>query len=39
MADRLGYRIAAGSCALLALTWPGGAAEGPPKHGGMLTRW
>src|SRR5437868_12824838 len=37
MADGLRYRIAAGSCALLALTWPASAAEGPPKRGGMLT--
>jgi hypothetical protein len=32
-----GYRIAAGSCALLALTWSASAAEGPPKRGGTLT--
>jgi peptide/nickel transport system substrate-binding protein len=37
MADGLRYRIAAGSCALLALTWPASAAEGPPKRGGTLT--
>src|SRR3982074_1028769 len=37
MADGLRHRIAAGSCALLALTWPASAAEGPPKRGGMLT--
>src|SRR3954462_5084517 len=36
MADGLRYRIAAGSCALLALTWPASAAEGPPKRGGTL---
>ena len=37
MAERLQYRIAAGWCALLALTWPASAAEGPPKRGGTLT--
>src|SRR6266513_520480 len=37
MADGLRYRIAAGLCALLALTWPANAAEGPPKRGGTLT--
>ena len=37
MADGLRYRIAAGLCALLALTWPASAAEGPPKRGGTLT--
>src|SRR3984893_889896 len=37
MADGLRYRIAAGSCALLALTWPASAAEGAPKRGGTLT--
>ena len=37
MADGLRYRIAAGSCALLALTWPASAAEGPPKTRGTLT--
>jgi peptide/nickel transport system substrate-binding protein len=37
MADGLRYRIAAGLCALLALTWSAGAAEGPPKRGGTLT--
>ena len=37
MAEGLRYRIAAGSCALLALTWPASAAEGPPKRGGTLT--
>src|SRR5256884_1653519 len=37
MADGLRYRIAAGWCALLVLTWPARAAEGPPKHGGTLT--
>src|SRR3954452_4343359 len=37
MADGLRYRIAAGSCALLALTWPASAAEGLPKRGGTLT--
>src|SRR5881394_58260 len=37
MADGLRYRIAAGSCALLALTWPASATEGPPKRGGTLT--
>ena len=37
MGDGLRYRIAAGSCALLALTWPASAAEGPPKRGGTLT--
>src|SRR5881392_1894053 len=31
VADGLRYRIAAGSCALLALTWPASAAEGQPK--------
>ena len=37
MADGLRYRVAAGWCALLALTWPANAAEGPPKRGGTLT--
>ena len=37
MTDGLRYRIAAGSCALLALTGPASAAEGPPKRGGTLT--
>ena len=37
IADGLRYRIAAGWCALLALTWPASAAEGPPKRGGTLT--
>ena len=37
MAEGLWYRIAAGWCALLALTWPASAAEGPPKRGGILT--
>src|SRR6516164_3771274 len=37
MADGLRHRIAAGSCALLALTWSASAAEGPPKRGGTLT--
>src|ERR1044071_9764972 len=37
MPDELRYRIAAGWCALLVLTWPASAAEGPPKCGGTLT--
>src|SRR5437763_13943325 len=37
MPDGLRYRIAVGSCALLALTWPASAAEGSPKRGGTLT--
>src|SRR3954468_2197226 len=37
MADGRRYGLAAGLCALLALTWPASAAEGPPKRGGTLT--
>src|SRR5438874_9844026 len=37
MPDGLRYGLAAGLCALLALTWPASAADGRPKRGGTLT--